>query len=199
MKKNSRVIPLVAAISATLIASCSANREVIKPVAECWTGGPTWTCMNVGRCALPEFPDSLCAVGRTERIQSESLAVDVAAVRAKGQIGAFVLDQVERYARAQQTSLGHGDGETASQLVNRVDQAIANAAQSGVRTPNSYFNRESGTYYVLAEVDAGTLRKSGNGLQWQKGLGEAEKQEVMRLYEGAIGEFERERERAQAR
>jgi hypothetical protein len=197
MQKSFRPVALV--VAALLFASCSAGREVVKPVTECWTGGPTWTCMNTARCSLPEYPDSLCSVGRSDQIEAESLAIATGELRAKGQLGAFMAEKVDRYIRSGQTSLGKRKDETSTQFTNRIDQAVSDAAQSGVRTPNTYFSKDTSTYYVLAEIDAKALRENGKGIHGAKELNETEKQEVLRLYDAAVDEWQRAKEQARAR
>jgi hypothetical protein len=197
MKKSFQAVALVVAV--LTLASCSANLEVVKPITECWTGGPTWTCMHTARCSLPEYPDSFCSVGRSDQIHVESLAIATGELRAKFLIGAFMAERVERFIESGQTSLGKRNDETSAQFTNRIDMAVSDAALSGVRTQNTYISKDTGTYYVLAEIDMKALRDNGRGIQGAKELNDAEKQEVMRLYDAAVDEWQRAKEQARAR
>lgn len=185
----------VVAALAVALAGC-AGTQVAKQ-DDCQSG-PAWTCTVSGRCALPQMGDGLCAVGRADSITSESLGIETAATRARGEMARVIDTQVGSFTRAVQDSLSKsGVGEDSVQKVGSFSQNITKRTLNGVTIPKTYFNKETRTYYALATIDAKTFADALKGLKDAGNLSESTKKEIDRRADAIVDTWERETSKSQ--
>ncbi len=137
-------------------------------------------------------------MGRADSITSESLGIEVASTRARGEMARVIETQVGSFTRAVQDSLSKsGTGEDSIQKIGSFSQNITKRTLNGVTIPKSHFNRETKTYYALATIDAKTFADALKGLKDAGNLSESVKKEIDRRADGIVDTWERENSRPQ--
>ena len=194
-----RLRSLFAAAGCAALIACSGSSPQTKKTEVSDCDGPAWTCMKSGPCVIPEFKDSLCAVGMADSISSYNLGMQTASTRARTEMGAVLKSQVDGFTRVVQDSLSKaGVGEESIQKVGDLSQNVVETTLAGVTIPRTWFNKETKVYYAVAVVDAKTFVNALKGLRDAKGLSDQVKAEIEQRAQSVANDWEKERDRKQA-